>query len=139
MNASADIRPLASDSTPTLLVVEDEPLIRMDLADCLRLEGFTVVEASGPAEAREVVSSGAAVECVLTDLHMPHRDDGLALLRWLAAERPDLPVLIASGVPDSLALARKQSDAIVAAFEKPYHPNMIAAEVRALLAKKTLA
>jgi len=139
MNASADNRPLAADTAATLLVVEDEPLIRMDLADCLRLEGFTVVEASGPAEAREVVASGVAIVCVLTDLHMPHRDDGLGLLRWLATERPDLPVFIASGVPDSLALARRQNDAIVAAFDKPYHADMIAAEVRALLARKTHA
>ena len=45
MNASA----LASDTAPALLVVEDEPLSRMDLADCLSLEGFMVVESSGPA------------------------------------------------------------------------------------------
>ena len=122
---------------PTLLVVEDEPLIRMDLADCLRLEGFTVVEASGPGEARAVLSSGANVACVLSDLHMPRRDDGLELLRWLAAERPELPVFVASGVPVSLSLAREQNDAIVAAFDKPYHADLIAAEVRALLARKT--
>lgn len=125
--------------TPTLLVVEDEPLIRMDLADCLRLEGFVVVEASGPAEAREVLSSGIALACVLTDLHMPRRDDGLALLRWLAQERPDLPVFIASGVPDSLELAKQERAAIVGAFEKPYHPNAIAEEVRALMAKNAHA
>ena len=129
----------ATGSAPTLLVVEDEPLIRMDLADCLRIEGFTVVEASGPQEARQVLSSGVSIACVLTDLHMPHRDDGLGLLRWLAAERPELPVFIASGVPDSLTLARQENDAIVAAFDKPYHANMIAAEVRAMLARKTHA
>ncbi|MFT3728264.1 MAG: response regulator [Terricaulis sp.] len=137
MNASADNRPLAEGETPALLVVEDEPLIRMDLADCLRLEGFTVVEASGPAEAREVLSSGVDIACVLTDIHMPHRNDGLGLLRWLAEERPTLPVFIASGVPDSLELAKKESSAIVGAFEKPYHPDAIAEKVRTLLAKQT--
>lgn len=139
MNASADNRSLATQTAPTLLVVEDEPLIRMDLADSLRIQGFSVIEASGPAEAKEVLTSGAPIACVLTDIHMPHRDDGIGLLRWLAESRPDLPVFVASGVPDSLELARKQSDAIVAAFDKPYHPDSIAAEVRALLAKQTHA
>jgi DNA-binding NtrC family response regulator len=133
MSASAGKKPPAQGSAPALLVVEDEPLIRMDLADCLRVEGFLVIEASGPDEARAFLSSGVAIQCVLTDLHMPHRDDGLGLLRWLGQERPDLPVFIASGVPDSLELAKQERVAIVDAFEKPYHPDTIARRVRALL------
>ena len=138
MNASAGNQRLTQETAPQLLVVEDEPLIRMDLADCLRMEGFIVVEASGPDEARAVLSSGVAIQCVLTDLHMPRREDGLALLRWLGQERPDLPVFIASGVPDSLELAKKEKIAIVGAFEKPYHPDAIARQVRALLGEEPL-
>jgi DNA-binding response OmpR family regulator len=120
-------------TAPTILVVEDEPLIRMDLADSLRSEGFTVIEASGPGEARAVMSSGVAVGCVLTDLHMPNRDDGLELLRWLGAHHPDTAILVASGVPDSIALAGGQGANIFATFDKPYRPSAIFAALHALM------
>jgi CheY-like chemotaxis protein len=124
------------ETMPALLVVEDEPLIRMDLADCLRGQAFEVVEASGPAEARALLASAANVACVLTDLHMPYREDGLTFLQWLAAERHDLPVFVASGVPDSIDMAKRENPKIAGVFEKPYRPDAIAHAVKALLERR---
>jgi DNA-binding response OmpR family regulator len=133
MVAKADHERALQCAAPIILVVEDEPLIRMDLADSLRSEGFRVIEASGPDEARAVMSSGVAVGCVLTDLHMPNRDDGLELLRWFGARHPDTAILVASGVPDSIALAGSQGANIFATFDKPYRPSAIFAALHALM------
>ena len=79
-----------------LLVVDDEPLIRMDLADALREAGFLVHEAGDGLEALETLARQAQIHLVLTDVQMP-RLDGFGLARRLRAERPGLPVVLASG------------------------------------------
>jgi|GEM_PF-1623200 len=120
---------------PTLLVVEDEPLILMDLAEVLRGEGFTVIEAAGAEEAKGMFASGAPIDCVLSDLHMPRREDGLEWLNWLGREYPALPIVVASGVPDALGPANKEGANIVAVFEKPYRPQAIVLAIRAWLSR----
>ncbi len=115
---------------PVLLVVEDETLIRMDLADHLRIEGFKVMEAASPREARAALSAGVHIDLVLSDIHMPGRDDGLSLLRWISETFPKLPIVAASGVPASLAMARGVAPTVVETVEKPYHARTLAGHIR---------
>ena len=115
---------------PTLLVIEDETLIRLDLSDHLRIEGFRVVEAASPKEARAVLDSGAKIDLVLSDIHMPGRDDGIELLRWIGETFPELPIVAASGVPSSLEMARSAAPSIIETVEKPYHAASLAARIR---------
>jgi len=84
-----------SVASPAILVVDDEPLIRMDVADALREAGFFVHEACDGVEALETLAQ-AQVQLVLSDVQMP-RLDGFGLARRLRAERPGLPVVLASG------------------------------------------
>ena len=60
----------------TILVVEDEILIRMDLADYLRECGYHVIEASNADEAMAVLQSGREVGVALADVQMPGSMDG---------------------------------------------------------------
>jgi|SRR5262245_28090213 len=84
---------------PTVLVVEDVPLARMLLADQLREIGFVVIEASNGDEAVRVLGAGVAVDVVLSDVYMPAPAmDGPALVRWIRAHRPELKILLGSGV-----------------------------------------
>lgn len=81
----------------TILIVEDEVLLRLAVADNLRDAGFTVFEASNADEAGEVLRSLKSIDLVFTDVHMPGSMDGEALARWIKSERPDLKVLVTSG------------------------------------------
>jgi CheY-like chemotaxis protein len=93
-------------TTPTVLVVEDVPAVRMLLANLLRESGFQVVEASNGEEAIRVVEAGRPVQLVLSDAHMPGaRIDGLDLARWLHEHRPGLKVILASRVVSKLEAA----------------------------------
>jgi len=83
---------------PVILVAEDEELIRFIVAEYLSDAGFGVVEASNAADALSVISSMAAVDLVFTDINMPGDMDGNALADWLLVHRPDIPVLLTSGV-----------------------------------------
>jgi PAS domain S-box-containing protein len=82
----------------TVLLVDDEPLVRASTADMLAELGYEVVEAESSHEALALLDS-RPLDLVITDHLMPGLS-GTDLARILAAERPGLPVLIVSGYAD---------------------------------------
>lgn len=90
-------RAVAAGDAPRVLVVEDEFLIRLVVADYLREAGFVVVEASSGDEARSILQAGALIDLVFTDVRMPGSMDGLELLNFVREIRPNVPVLVTSG------------------------------------------
>ena len=89
-------RSLTSDAMVVLLV-EDEPLVRMFAVDVLEDEGFTVIEAKNTDEALKQLREHTDVQVMVTDVHMPGSLDGLALAREAATIYPLLAVLSVSG------------------------------------------
>jgi CheY-like chemotaxis protein len=93
-------RPLGDEATPvsrplTILLVDDEQLVRAATAEMLREIGHAVVEASGGADALAKLPS-RAFDAVVTDYKMPHMD-GAALAERIRAIRPDMPLLLITG------------------------------------------
>ena len=84
-------------SASTILVVEDEVLIRLHVAEELREAGFPVLEAADAGEALEILSHVDGVELIATDLRMPGELDGLALARKVRLEFPHIKVVLMSG------------------------------------------
>jgi CheY-like chemotaxis protein len=80
----------------TLLVVEDEPLVRMLTTFVLRESGFDVLEAGNGSEALEVLANEHHVDLVLSDVRMPVMD-GMELSSRLRSSHPGLPILFFSG------------------------------------------
>jgi CheY-like chemotaxis protein len=98
-----------------VLVVDDEVLVRMTLAEALREHGYSVLEAASGDEALVLLASGIPCHVVVSDVQMPGTIDGLALLRQVNAERPDLPVVLTSG-----HLAGADARGAAGFFPKPY-------------------
>ncbi|MBW8296388.1 response regulator [Sphingopyxis sp.] len=94
-------------SERTILLVEDEFLIRMMLSESLREEGYTVLEASDGEEGLAVLQSGQQVDLMITDVRMPGGIDGMELTRRSNALAPSRPVIVCSGhlVSSEAALA----------------------------------
>jgi CheY-like chemotaxis protein len=84
------------DATRRLLLVEDDPLLRMTLAEVLTEAGFTVVEAADAESALGLVASRDDFDLLLTDINLPGAD-GFALACAARRLRPGLPVVYASG------------------------------------------
>ena len=81
----------------TILVVEDEPLIRMHGVDILEDAGFAVIEAGDADEALDILLTGTPVQLVFSDVDMPGSMDGLEFA-WAVHRRwPCMHLLLTSG------------------------------------------
>ena len=85
-----------------ILLVEDEYLIRSLLSEVLIERDFEVVEAANGEEAFALFAAGERFDLLLTDVHMPGRFNGLDVARRARMRQPELPVVFATGRPDSL-------------------------------------
>ena len=95
----------------SVLVVDDEPSIRLLCKVNLELEGFRVLEAETLDEARELLR-GERVSVVLLDVHVGS-EDGRILLEEIRAEQPALPVALFSGTAGSDAIEEEGADAVI--------------------------
>ncbi|MGJ7038879.1 MULTISPECIES: response regulator [Shinella] len=79
-----------------VLVVEDDGLIRMDLADTLADRGYDVLEAANADEAMSVLET-SRIDALLTDIDMPGSLNGIALAAWVAERWPSCRIIVISG------------------------------------------
>ncbi|MET0546452.1 MAG: response regulator [Caulobacterales bacterium] len=122
-----------------ILVVEDEVLVRLDIAEYLRGEGYTVLEAASGDEALTVFGAVDEVDLVFSDINMPGALDGKALAIWLSENNPQIPVILTSGIQASLQDAKTACPTIAATFDKPYSQAAVADQIRAQLALSSAA
>jgi CheY-like chemotaxis protein len=123
----------AAAPPPTILVVADEVLVRMAVSEYLRECGYNVVEASDAREAIEVMTSEAVVDIAFSDITMPGSLDGFGLAQWIRRERPDIRVVLTSGVARSAKAAGELCNE-GPTLAKPYEHADLERRIRALLA-----
>src|SRR5690349_381367 len=105
-------------NSKTVLVVEDEAFIRLDISDYLRAHGYTVIEATSAADAIRVLEGNSEVAAVFTDVRLPGSVDGLELAHYVQGHHAHIPVIITSGHVLSQEIAGSLDVAFVA---KPYN------------------
>lgn len=131
----SDPVPGIEDPPPqTVLVVDDEVLVRFALAEFLRGCGYRVIEAADADEAVEILRTDVAVDVLLTDVQMPGSMNGFGLASWARAHRLGIRIIVTSGHEQA---AHKASDLCddEPYIRKPYDPARLAAEIRRLLAR----
>ena len=116
-----------TNASQTVLVVEDEVLIRMSTAVALEDAGFHVLEAGNSAEALEILAHTDDIGIVVTDVRMPGCMDGLGLVAQLRHDYPAISILVVSG---NTAAADAISAGAAAFIGKPYEPLGVVATVR---------
>jgi DNA-binding NtrC family response regulator len=120
--------------TPVVLLVEDEPLVRMATADDLEEAGFQVLEAANADVALAVLEARSdEVQVLFTDVDMPGSLDGLSLAENVHVRWPHISLLIASGYhrlhPDQLPDSGRF-------LPKPYCMNAVVHQIRQQIAKR---
>ena len=123
------------EAQETILVVEDDVLVRMPIAQYLRDCGYKVIEAVNADEAMAVLlHQETAVDVVFSDIEMPGTVDGFALAKWIREHRPGLDVLLAGTVPRAIESAKELCEQ--GPVPKPYEAQTVHNHIRRLLAAR---
>ncbi len=128
-------RPVARidrDTGRTILLVEDDAIVRMGTMAVLETLGHRVIEAGGGEEALAVLRDGTEVDALVTDFAMPGMN-GAAVVRHARQLRPGIPALIVTGYADTPEFGEA-----VRLLRKPFSPHQIADCLAAMLAEVTV-
>jgi DNA-binding response OmpR family regulator len=134
MNAS----PLETRTTPldTILLVEDEVLIRLSIAEYLRHCGYRVFEAANADEGLTILQKAdVQVDVVMSDIEMPGSMDGFGLAQWVRANRQGIDVVLV-GTPQRAADAAAGLCEAGPTMMKPYEPQIVLDRIKQLLAAR---
>lgn len=110
-----------------VLVVEDDPLIRMDAVSMIEDAGIAVLEASDADEAIGILESRSDITVVFTDIEMPGSMNGLKLAFAVRDRWPPVAIVIASG---RVLPGPEEMPAEVIFLRKPYSERAIVAAIR---------
>jgi CheY-like chemotaxis protein len=120
----------------TILVVDDDPLVREFVVTQLRNLGYNPIPAADGREALAIVKSGAAFDLLFTDIIMPSGVNGAELSVEVEKHRPGTKVLYTSGYTENALIHHGRLDEGVLLLSKPYRKSQLARMVRVALGDK---
>lgn len=115
----------------TVLLVDDEYLVRGVLSEILRESGFAVVAVASAPEAIAALGLPSRIDLVFSDVKMEPMD-GFELARWIRDHRPGLPVILASGYSKAGMAADLRG---VEFFRKPFDFDAVIDKIRDTIAQ----
>jgi light-regulated signal transduction histidine kinase (bacteriophytochrome) len=120
--------------TSTILVVDDEPVLRMLVCEVLREQGFSVLEASDGPEALEVLGRGQPVDLLITDVGLPGGLNGRQVADAIRTRRPGMKVLFITGYAENAALGGGLLEPNTQVLTKPFEMQVLQTKVRGMVA-----
>jgi CheY-like chemotaxis protein len=129
-----DASPSVAGGNETILVVEDDRLVRGYVLTQLRSLGYVTLEAANAAEALNIVKAGSEFDLLFTDVIMPGAMNGRQLADELQKIKPGLKVLYTSGYTENAIIHHGRLDSGVLLLPKPYRKSEMAVMIRTALA-----
>ena len=118
----------------TVLVVDDEPTVRMLVAEVLNDLGYTAIEASDGAAGLKIVGSNVRIDLLVTDVGLPGGMNGRQVADAARAARPGLKVLFITGYAENAVLSHGHLDPGMHVLTKPFAMEALASRIRELIA-----
>jgi PAS domain S-box-containing protein len=131
--AAAALGPAIEGGDETVLIVEDDPLVRNYVNTRLKNLGYQTVEAGNAVEAIAIAESGAKFDLLFTDVIMSGAMNGRQLADEMAKRRPGIKVLFTSGYTENAIVHHGRLDPGVLLLAKPYRNAELASMVRRAL------
>jgi CheY-like chemotaxis protein len=123
-------------SVQTVVVVDDDVLIRMPICQYLRDCGYRVLEAASADEAALIVQKGNIhIDVVLSDVALPGAMNGFGFAKWARSVQPGLKVVLA-GSPERAARAAGELCDDGPTLVRPYDPQIVWERIKRLLAAR---
>ena len=125
-----------NEPASTILLVEDDVLIRMPIAAYLRECGYKVIEAASGNEARIVLQhKDLHIDVMLADTRTSGTEQGFGLVQWVRKTFPDLKILLAATAKGAAFVAGQLCEE-GPLLQKPYDPQIVEQHIRRLLAAR---
>lgn len=115
---------------PVVLVVEDDPLLRMLAVEIVQEAGFTAIEAQDADEAVVLLESRTDITLLFTDINMPGSMDGLKLAHAVRDRWPPIKILVVSGKQPFQSSDLPSNSCFVG---KPYQASALVEELRSII------
>ncbi len=139
-STETSFHPLAAGGTETILIVEDEPVLREMARDILESNGYRILEAASGKEALTVWSENAGkIDLLLTDMVMPEGVSGVELAEALIREQASLKIVFTSGYTPNEVSSQMLERNHARFLQKPYSHNDLASIVRESLDTRVAA
>lgn len=129
-----DVEPAPrAEAGETVLVIDDEPTVRMLVAEVLTDLGYTAIEAVDGAAGLKVVNSDLRLDLLVTDVGLPGGLNGRQVADAARAVRPDLKVLFITGYAENAVLSHGHLDPGMHVLTKPFAIDVLATRIRELI------
>ena len=122
-----------TEAGETVLIVDDEPTIRMLVADSLGDLGYACREASDGASGLKILQSAERIDLLITDIGLPGGLNGRQLADAARATRPDLKVLFITGYAENAVFSHGHVDRGMEVMTKPFAVEQLASRVERML------
>lgn len=127
----------AAPGSKTILVVDDEPLVRMVTVEVLSDLGYSVLEAEDGPSALRVLAAYPELDLLVTDVGLPNGMNGRQLADAIRAPRPELPVLFVTGYAENAVLNHGHLERGMQVLTKPFAADVLARRVRELVGEES--
>ena len=117
----------------TVLVVDDEPTVRMLVTEVLEDLGYTAIEAADGAAGLRVLQSDARIDLLVTDVGLPGGMNGRQVADAARVARPGLKVLFITGYAENAVLSHGHLDAGMHVLTKPFAMEALASRIKELI------
>jgi light-regulated signal transduction histidine kinase (bacteriophytochrome)/CheY-like chemotaxis protein len=117
----------------TVLVVDDEPAVRMLVGEVLRDLGYGVIEAADGPQAMKVLEGDRRIDLLVTDVGLPGGMNGRQLADAGRVRRPDLKVLFITGYAENAVVRNGLLDTGMQVMTKPFAMDALASKIRSML------
>ena len=132
--AEAQMSANIEGGSETILIVEDDPLVRRYVVTQIESLGYTTLEAANASDALQIVDNVATLDLLFTDVIMPGNMNGRQLVDEALKRRPGLKTLYTSGYTENAIVHHGRLDSGVLLLAKPYRKSELARMIRLALA-----